>query len=374
MRVVYLTTESYFREPIIKSQVEPLLNYLSKDNFDFILVTFERNAGFSDNLLFTHKQLKFTSHLLNMIVLIYYAFKISNKNDVIHVRSYPPMLAALLLRLFKGNKVIFDPRGLWPEEMSYTVKRPLITFLFKCLENLFCRYSSKIVLVSKAFENLFIERYPCYKSKFIVVPTFSLPLNFVFDNTKIDIKRQIFKNEDIVLFVYSGSFETWQKIDKVVEYFQFLELNVENSRFLFLTKSKELFDKYLNDKLSRNRFYIYSANQKDIGLYLSQCDYGIIFRDKHIINIVSAPIKIKDYLTANLRVLLSDNIGDSSDLVAHNQLGFVFRDYSKESMISSLEYINSINHKEIYQTNSNILDVFSLKFIASQYKIIYNEM
>lgn len=374
MNVVYLTTESYFHEPIIKSQVVPLLNYLSDDKYNFTLVTFEKNVGLSQNKHFTHKQLKFRSHLLNMFVLIYHIFKISNKSDIIHVRSYPPMLAALILRLINGNKVIFDPRGLWPEEMSYSVKRPFITFVFSFLEKYFCKYSSKVVFVSKAFENLFIERYPLQKSKYIVVPTFSLPLDLTCDRTIINIKHQVFKNEDAILFVYSGSFETWQKIDKVVEYFQFLEHRVENSRFLFLTKSIDLFKEYLKDKLSSERFYIYSADQKDIGLYLSQCDFGIIFRDKHIVNIVSAPIKIKDYLTANLRVLLSDNIGDSSELVVSNNLGFIFNDYSIESMYKSLMYINLIKHEENYQTNSDILDKFSLKCIAKKYKNIYDEL
>jgi hypothetical protein len=374
MKVIYLTTESYYQEPIIKSQVEPLIDFLSKENFEFTLVTFEKQISLSDSKSFIHVQYKFRSHLLNMLYLIFYTFKISNKDDIIHVRSYPPMIAALIVRLINGNKIIFDPRGLWPEEMSYSVNRPIITFVFKQLEKFFCKFSSNIILVSKAFENLFIERYPSDKSKFSVIPTFSLPLNSVNSNAEINLKKQIFNNENSILFVYSGSFESWQKIEIIVEYFQFLELNLENSRFLFLTKAKDLFDNYLKDKLSVDKYYIYSANQANISSYLSQCDYGIIFRDKHIINQVSAPIKIKDYLTSNLRVLLSDNIGDSSELINLNRLGYIFSDYSIKSKEDSLKYIKSINYRENYFTNSDILEKFSLKSVANQYKLIYNEL
>ncbi len=374
MKVIYLTTESYYQEPIIKSQVAPLLDYLSKENIDFTLVTFEKQKSFTDFKNFHHLQYKFRGHLLNMLYLIFYTFKISEKADIIHVRSYPPMLAALVLKLIKGNKIIFDPRGLWPEEMSYSVNRPFITYVFKLLEKLFCKFSNRIVLVSNSFEAVFIERYPFYKNKFCVIPTFSLPL--ISDNSSnvLDLKNNIFNNNDSILFVYSGSFESWQKIEIVVEYFQFMEMNLESSRFLFLTKAKNQFENYLKDKLSDNKYFIYSANQMNISSYLSQCDYGVIFRDNHIINKVSAPIKIKDYLTSNLRVLLSDNIGDSSVLINLNQLGFVFSDYSNKTMEDSLKYIKSINYRNHYITNSEILERFSLKSVANQYKIIYNEL
>jgi hypothetical protein len=126
--------------------------------------------------------------------------------------------------------------------------------------------------------------------------------------------------------------------------------------------------------LLKDKYYIYSADQKFIGSYLSQCDFGIIFRDNHIINRVSAPIKIKDYLTSNLRILMTDNIGDSSALIIENELGFVFPSFSKDVMDASLKYITSIDFKNEYTTNPQILKDFSLSFIAKKYKLVYNEL
>ena len=71
---------------------------------------------------------------------------------------------------------------------------------------------------------------------------------------------------------------------------------------------------------------------------------------------------------------MSDNIGDSSELINLNRLGYIFSDYSIKSKEESLKYIKSINYRENYFTNSDILEKFSLKSVANQYKLIYYEL
>ena len=175
MRIIYITTESYFTSPIIKSQVEILIENLSFKGYDLHLITFEPiTKNLIINKKYTHHQLKYVSHFFNMIYLIYYSFILANKDDIIHVRSYPPMFAGVFLKFIKRNKLIFDPRGLWPEEYDYKKNRSIISILFKKFEFYFCRYSDKIVLVSNPFLKLFESRYSKFSSKMEVIPTFSI--------------------------------------------------------------------------------------------------------------------------------------------------------------------------------------------------------
>ncbi|MFN3784293.1 MAG: glycosyltransferase [Spirosomataceae bacterium] len=375
MKVIYLTTESYYREPIIKSQVETLLLELITMGVPVELVTFEYSKSkFTDENGYKHYQFKHINHFSNMLMLIYYTFKISKKGDILHVRSYPPMLAAITVKLLFGNKVIFDPRGLWPEEMSYFKKKYIVTFTFKKLEIIFCYLADSIVLVSNNFLSLFQKRYPKQSRKMIVVPTFSIPL--IISSNVRKIKRDIFSNENVEIFVYSGSFEKWQKISEIVSYFCFLEENYPNSRFLFLSKSKKMFDDYLKNKLKPENYTVISATYSDLGSILVQCDYGVIFRDKHIINQVSAPIKVKDYLTANLSVIATDNIGDSSELIKNNNLGFILEDFSLSSKVKSLSYIQSNcgKRKETSKTRCDLLEEFSISNVSNKYQKIYNTL
>lgn len=368
MRIIYITTESYLTSPIIKSQVEILIENLSVKGYDIHLITFEPiTKNLTINKKYTHHQLKYVSHFFNMIYLIYYTFILANKDDIIHVRSYPPMFAGIFLKFIKRNKLIFDPRGLWPEEYDYKKNRSIISLLFKKFEFYFCRYSDKIVLVSNPFLKLFESRYSKFSSKMVVIPTFSIATKS--SNEVINLKKNHFKDEDILLIVYSGSLAEYQLIDDVLRYFKIISKSIKNSRFLFLSKSKIDFEVYLKNKLDSNRTVVIDSDYDDIINYLSQCDYGIIFRDQDLLNKVSSPIKVKDYLMSGLKIIATENIGDTSKLINENNCGFILENLSNEEMINSLKYIN-----KNAEFNFKNLNKLSLSYAASSYDKIYKKI
>jgi glycosyltransferase involved in cell wall biosynthesis len=73
-----------------------------------------------------------------------------------------------------------------------------------------------------------------------------------------------------------------------------------------------------------------------------QCDYGIILRANNITNRVASPIKITEYLHAGLKVILSPNIGDYSDLLIQSGYGIIVKNpYEVQiSKISAKERLN----------------------------------
>jgi hypothetical protein len=56
---------------------------------------------------------------------------------------------------------------------------------------------------------------------------------------------------------------------------------------------------------------------------LDIADYGILLREKSITNKVASPVKCAKYLSRGLKVLISPEIGDYSDWVKNNDLGFI---------------------------------------------------
>ncbi|RLS36157.1 MAG: hypothetical protein DWH79_00070 [Planctomycetota bacterium] len=56
---------------------------------------------------------------------------------------------------------------------------------------------------------------------------------------------------------------------------------------------------------------------------LSGCDVGVMVRDDAVTNRVASPVKFAEYLSAGLRILISDHLGDYSDLVRRHELGWV---------------------------------------------------
>lgn len=139
MKILYLTLESYKSQPILKSQVITLLSHLSnkysvKDQkIKFFLTTRDQDIiPEINNDKLVHIPLKNDSYFINQFELLKKVSKIAAQVDVIHVRSYLPMLVALLLKLIYKKKVIFDMRGVFPEEMALRKKS---RYIFSYLKN-----------------------------------------------------------------------------------------------------------------------------------------------------------------------------------------------------------------------------------------------
>lgn len=383
MKILYLTTESYFREPIIKSQVKTLLEYISvnNNNIKFTLITFDdieqkkNHSYFNEN--FKHYVLKNRGHLLNIINGVVFTLINAKQYDIIHVRSYPLMIGGLLAKLFHKKKLIFDPRGLYADELLYVNKNKILFPIFKLLENLSCKYSNNIVVVSQPFKKYLFNKYNIKEEKITVITTFSvLAENHFLNKTNlIDIKNDIFHTPNAILFVYSGSIEKWQMIDETIHFFNLIYRNIENARFIFLSKAKQKFKDYLSDKMPSDKYFIESVDNEILPFYLSQCDYSVIFRDNNIINQVSAPIKVKDYLLSGLPIIMTDRIGDSSSFIKENNLGFIVNGVNEHEMS---KVIMDIKKNKVLFDKEQIINVaksyFDVNIIAEKYCKLYKNI
>jgi len=59
---------------------------------------------------------------------------------------------------------------------------------------------------------------------------------------------------------------------------------------------------------------------------LSAGDMGVLIRDRCLVNQVASPVKFGEYLAAGLSVLMTEGIGDFSELARDEKLGVVFSD------------------------------------------------
>ena len=76
-------------------------------------------------------------------------------------------------------------------------------------------------------------------------------------------------------------------------------------------------------------------------------DYGYVYRNQTETNKVASPVKIAEYLSCGLKLLISNSLGDYSNLTTSNNLGFNldsndfnFSDIQKVSIGQISEYLN----------------------------------
>lgn len=351
-RILYFTYESISLQPIITSQVLPLLKGMAdKQDFKFDLITVEpkgkRFTDISVNIIhFTQE-----NYLVSFLKRLFYLYENINKYEIVHIRGYFPMIFMLFLRNRYKGKIIFDMRGILPEEFKFranTMKYKLYSKIFSFLEKYFVKKSDLIVVVSNNFKNYIKEKYDFIKDSQIQnIPTFSCKSDLVNNSFKDQYK---FNTKDKV-FVYSGSMEKWQKFDKIVCLFKRINIHIPESKLMVFTHQREIADEILSEKLNAENYRVDFVDNKHLNAYLRSCDFGLLLREKHIVNKVSAPIKFNDYLVAELPVIISSGIGDSKEVLEKYPIGLIIDSIEDEKHIDDFVDKNIGKIRELLSNN-----------------------
>lgn len=85
---------------------------------------------------------------------------------------------------------------------------------------------------------------------------------------------------------------------------------------LFLSQSnddiKKLVEKFPDQIICKH------LKSADVPYYLIVGDYGLLIREETITNKVSSPVKFAEYLACGLKVIISNNLGDYSEIIDNN--------------------------------------------------------
>jgi hypothetical protein len=129
-------------------------------------------------------------------------------------------------------------------------------------------------------------------------------------------------HQNYTITVFAGGNGKWQQIDKICEFASKSIEKQESSVFLFLCPLNENIQE-LKDKFPA-RVFNTLVSPDLVHTILSKCDYGIILREQNTTNKVASPVKVAEYLFAGLKVIISPDIGDYSNLISRNNLGIVW--------------------------------------------------
>lgn len=151
-----------------------------------------------------------------------------------------------------------------------------------------------------------------------------------------------FNQTQEIKLVYSGGTGPWQSFDLLTQLLrQFLDSN-SSAKVDFMTKGHKEIDQLQMDFPNRvRRLWV---DHSEVFEHLSSADYGILIREDKMTNQVASPVKFAEYLSAGLKVLISPNVGDYSDLVQKNNLGYLIDDH-----IPNLEKPNLSEKKRMVQ-------------------------
>lgn len=230
-----------------------------------------------------------------------------------------------LLSLKNKCRIVYDGRGaIAAEQREYEVYSGTgIEDNISSLEKKVVIDSDFRIAVTSKLIDYWTTEFNYTKGKEIVIPcSFSNAFLADRDETKILALRNEFNIavSDLVL-VYSGSIAGWQSIAHLKEIVEDALKQNPAIKIFFLAKEHEM----INDleKKYKGRVFRRFVSHKEVIHYLDLADYGILLREKSITNKVASPVKCAEYLARGLKVLISPQIGDYSELVIENDLGFL---------------------------------------------------
>lgn len=255
---------------------------------------------------------------------------------IYHGRSYLSSLACLVSKKINGLKIIFDPRSPLPEENVISKKWSKTSLNYKMwkeIERILIVNADATVLVSESLADLHIAKPS--KGSYTVIPN-NYPQSFeplgAADNTK----------QNITSLVYAGSLGHWNRLEPYVDFLKKLdELNVGIEKTVFITPERGWDEiKLACDELNYpiNRIRMISSSQEDVKQELSKHSAGMYFMSDMDPRL---GVKVTEYLSAGIPIIVSSNIIGASKFVKDNQLGLVLNNaFSQDKEI--VDFFNKL--------------------------------
>ncbi len=244
--------------------------------------------------------------------------------EVIIARSV--LATQLALRCKRPNlRIVYDGRGAiaaeWKEYKVIT-DVGMLTEINELEKEAIVNSDFRIAISQQLLQH-WGDEYSYNRVEHVVIPC---TLNAVFESTEIsseriiEARKKINADQDDLVFAYSGSVAGWQSFDLLYS-FILPYLSVSRSvKLLFLSDSNHHISKLAKE--FPNQIICKKVSPAEVPDYLIACDYGLILREQSVTNRVASPVKFAEYLACGLKVVLSDNLGDYTNLVAKNDWGY----------------------------------------------------
>jgi glycosyltransferase involved in cell wall biosynthesis len=141
--------------------------------------------------------------------------------------------------------------------------------------------------------------------------------------------------------VYSGSVGGWYMTDEMAALFAALKRQRPDAFFLWLTMGPtEIVESAMRKAgVEAQDYAIRNVPSDDVSSFLSAGDIGIAFYRPGISRLGTSPVKVSEYLSCGLPVVMNAGIGDSDQLITSEGVGALVKDFSAAEYAKAAESI-----------------------------------
>jgi len=305
--------------------------------------------------------------------------------DIVHCRSYLAALVALRTREATGIdfKVVFDARGLWPEEGVIKGRYAENSDSFrhwKDVEQALLSKADVTVAVSdpmKAYyETLGVAR--CERI-YLSAPT------SILGGRDREGGEKVKKNGQGNVLCYVGALAsgTWHKPETLFDLYRVFRTRLDEPRLLIVSQSnrREILAyarRMLGDSVLNEIEFETSASTDKLAELMARADFGALpYMVPHsecemrVANTVLA-IKTTEYLAAGLPLIVNRHCGGAAEFIRQHGLGVIYDPADIESSLTR-EAIAEANTKPVRQRAQAMAeDLFDYQKNAARYIELYH--
>ncbi len=268
--------------------------------------------------------------LLGVFICIRYRVKI------VHSRASVPAAMALVIRALTRVRFLYDADSRLSEEYAdngHWRRNGLAFRAMAWVEAAARNRAHAIVVLSHRLRNDFIKQFGV-RAPITVIPCCVDTDRFQFRPDDRDRKRRELGIGDERLFVYVGKVGARYLVSEMFAFYAAARQAWGNVRLLIL--SGDPADRFAEiaaaQKIVPSDYTLIRADYRDVPAWLCAADAGIALIRPAGCERGSSPIKIAEYLACGLPVVMTDEIGDASDLVRQNGVGVVLETLDLKTM------------------------------------------
>jgi glycosyltransferase involved in cell wall biosynthesis len=245
--------------------------------------------------------------------------------DIIHGQALYSSMHALRLRQRVSARIVFDVHGITPEEMQMSGAPPLrVSTMTEC-ERHALQQADLRVFVSAAMRKHFRKKYDLRELD-CVVPCGVHPERFAMSEEERLRKRKEIGLEGKFVFLYLGTLSVWQWPEALFAVFaQYHRARPDSLLLLLLPEGdhKQALSYCEKNGLLPGSYLLKEVPHHEVGLVAGVADAGLLLRKLHPVNAVASPTKFGEYLAAGVPVVVTEGIGDTSELIRMEEVGLV---------------------------------------------------
>jgi glycosyltransferase involved in cell wall biosynthesis len=253
---------------------------------------------------------------------------------------------ALMLKLLKGKKFIFEVRDLWPEVPIQMggLNNKYFKYLAKLFEKIIYKNAIHIVALSPGMADG-VLKYEC-EEKVTIIPNMAKIKEFWPRNKNFDLMIKFCLSKDSFKIIHFGALGEANGAMNIIKGAQFFK-NDSEVEFVFIgggSKEYELIE-YCKENNLDNIHFLGKFPMEEVSEIVNFCDVSVVsFKDIPILY-TNSPNKLFDSLSAGKPIIVN-SAGWTKELVENNNCGM---------------YVNPQNAIELFD-KINLLRTDSIKY------------